>query len=87
MLDLLKARLRDPRTHTVLACMAVLGLTAWIGPMVGVKGEALRMLMSGQGSIGMLISYLLKTPRDADAHAKAKADADSAPSAEDVTDA
>lgn len=83
MLALLKARLRDPRTWTVAVYIALLGVSAWIGPLVGIKGEGLRMLLGGEGGVGMLLAYLLRSPLHKDAPAKADPDA---ASAEDVTD-
>lgn len=75
MLAVLKTRLRDPRLYTVALYILLLGLTAWIAPQLGIRGETLRALLSGQGGVGMLLAWLLKSPL----HKDAKADADAAP--------
>ena len=67
MLALLKTRLRDPRLYTIVLYITLLGLTAWIAPRVGVRGEDLRMLLSAQGGVGMLLAWLLKSPLHKDA--------------------
>jgi hypothetical protein len=72
MLTLLKARLRDPRTWTIAAYVAILALTGWLGPKVGLRGEELRMVLSGQGGVGMLLAWLLKSPLQKDAKPSAE---------------
>ena len=67
MLALIKARLRDPRLYTVALYILLLGLTAWIAPQLGIRGETLRALLSGQGGVGMLLAWLLKSPLHKDA--------------------
>ena len=74
MLALLKARLRDPRTWTIAAYVSILALTGWLGPKVGLRGEELRMVLSGQGGVGMLLAWLLKSPLDKGAPVKSDAD-------------
>ena len=74
MLALLKARLRDPRTWTIAAYVSILALTGWLGPKVGLRGEELRMVLSGQGGVGMLLAWLLKSPLDKSVPVKSDAD-------------
>jgi hypothetical protein len=80
-----KARLRDPRTWTVVGCIAIVWITMKMGPTVGLRGGDLKDVLGAQSAIGMLISWILKAPKDADAHTKAKADPDAASDA-DVAD-
>lgn len=63
--DRIKAALRNPRVRsaiTVITCTAIIWITGKLGPSWGLRGSELRDVLSGQGAIGMLIAWILRSP-------------------------
>jgi len=88
MLALLKARLSDERTWTVIHALfsiAIVWATMKLGASIGLHGADLKTVMGVESTIAVALATIMHAPRGKKAKAK-KADPDTA-SAEDVTDA